>query len=340
VREPAFWWNEPGLASCLLAPVAACYGAIANKRMTRHGARAGMPVICVGNFTLGGSGKTPTVIAISQILQNAGETVFCLSRGYGGSEAGPRRVDAHVDRAAQVGDEALLLARMAPTFISRNRATGAEAARAAGATVIVMDDGLQNGSIAKDFAIAVVDGRRGIGNGKVFPAGPLRASLDAQWERTDALLLVGDGTGTDQLVAAAKARGKAALRGRLVPEPGAITALAGKRVLAFAGIGDPEKFFATVSNAGIAIGKCQAFPDHHRFSAEEAAQLVMQAEHEGLTLLTTEKDHARMAHDAGLSALAERASVLPVTLELDNPNEMKTLLANAISRRSARGSAA
>ena len=340
MREPAFWWGEPGLASCLLAPVAACYGTIARSRMARRGGRAGVPVICVGNFTLGGSGKTPAVIAIAHLLRNAGETVFCLSRGYGGGETGPRRVDAHTDRAVQVGDEALLLARTAPTFVSRNRATGAEAARAAGATVIVMDDGLQNGSIAKDLTIAVVDGHRAIGNGKVFPAGPLRAPLETQWDKTDALLVVGDAAGAAQVIAAAKARNKPVLRGRLIPEPTAVIALAGKRVLAFAGIGDPEKFFATVSGAGIAIGRRVAFPDHHRFSAEEAAELVMQAEHEGLTLLTTEKDLARMAHDAGLAALAERASALPVTLEFDDANAVKALLANAISRRSARGSAA
>jgi tetraacyldisaccharide 4'-kinase len=326
MREPAFWWRKPGLAAALLSPAAAVYGGIAASRMTREGTRAGVPVICVGNFTLGGSGKTPAVIAIARMLLDAGDRVFCLSRGYGGSLAGPKQVDAHADRAAQVGDEALLLARVAPTIVARDRVAGAKAAHSAGAGVVIMDDGLQNGSIAKDFTIAVVDGRRGLGNGQVFPAGPLRAPLQAQWARSDALLVVGDAAGAAEAIAAAKARGKPVFHARLVPDPAAVTALAGKRVLAFAGIGDPDKFFATVAAAGIEAAKCMAFADHHRFSAEEAASLVMQAEHDGLELITTEKDHARMSGDATLTALAERARVLPVTLRIEEATALRSLL--------------
>jgi tetraacyldisaccharide 4'-kinase len=332
VREPAFWWRKPGLASALLAPVAATYAAVAANRMTRSGVRVAVPVLCVGNFTLGGSGKTPAVMAIAKTMQDQGKRVFCLSRGYGGSVAGPRQVDAHSDHAAQVGDEALLLARVAPTIVSRDRVAGCGAARAAGADIVLMDDGLQNGSVTKDFTIAVVDGRRGVGNGKVFPAGPLRAPLAAQWARSDALLVVSEVSGAVDVIAAAKARGKPVLYARLIPDPATVTALTGKRVLAFAGIGDPEKFFATVAAAGIAAPRCAAFPDHHRFTAEEAASLVMRAEHESLELLTTEKDHARMSGDAGLTALIERARVLPVTLEFDKPDELKALLAKAIER--------
>ena len=196
---------KPGLASGLLAPAAACYGAIAARRMARSGARAGVPVLCVGNFTLGGAGKTPTVMTLAKMLQEAGERVFCLSRGYGGSLAGPKLVDAHSERAAQVGDEALLLARVAPTVVARDRVAGAEVAATAGASVVVMDDGLQNASLAKDFTIAVVDGRRGLGNARVFPAGPLRAPLAAQLARTDALLVVGEPTGAGDAIAAAHA---------------------------------------------------------------------------------------------------------------------------------------
>ena len=171
---------------------AACYGAIAARRMAKAGARAAVPVLCVGNFTLGGAGKTPTALWLAKMLRDAGERPFCLSRGYGGDAAGPKLV-VDTDSAAQVGDEALLLARAAPTIVARDRVAGAEAAAQAGASVIVMDDGLQNPSLAKDFTLAVVDGRRGIGNGCVFPAGPLRAPLAAQLARTDALLVVGDG---------------------------------------------------------------------------------------------------------------------------------------------------
>ncbi len=332
MREPAFWWRKPGLLSALLAPVAAGYGAIAAGRMARQGARAGVPVLCIGNFTLGGAGKTPTAIAIAKILQHEGERPFCLSRGYGGSLAGPKIVDAQSDVASAVGDEALLLAHAAPAIVARDRVAGAVAARAAGASVIVMDDGLQNASLVKDITLAVVDGRRGIGNGRVFPAGPLRAPIEAQWARTDALLVVGDVSGAAEAVGAAEARGLPVLHARLAPDAAAITALADKRVLAFAGIGDPDKFFATVADAGIDAPRLLPFPDHHRFTAEEAAGLVMQAEHEGLELLTTEKDHMRMTGDAACAALWARAHVLPVTLVVEEAEELRGLVLAPLRR--------
>jgi tetraacyldisaccharide 4'-kinase len=330
MREPAFWWRKAGLRAGLLAPLAAGYGALAARRMARPGTRAGVPVLCVGNFTLGGAGKTPTAMALAQMLTQAGEQVFCLSRGYGGGLAGPKLVDAQVDHAAQVGDEALLLAHAAPTVIARDRAAGAALARAKGATVVVMDDGLQNGAIAKDFTLAVIDGRRGIGNGCVFPAGPLRAPLDAQLAATDALLVVGDGASADAVLA--RARGLPVLHGRLVPEPAAVTALKQCKVLAFAGIGDPEKFFATAAAAGIAVAERRSFPDHHRYSAEQAATLVMDAEHDGLTLLTTAKDRARMTGDPALAALYARAQVLPVTMVVQEEDELRKLVAAALRR--------
>jgi tetraacyldisaccharide 4'-kinase len=324
MREPAFWWRNAGLAAGLLAPLAAAYGAIAARRMAAPGAHAGLPVLCVGNFTLGGAGKTPAVMMLARMLQAAGERPCCLSRGYGGSNAGPKLVDALGDRAVQIGDEALLLARVAPTIVARDRVTGAQAARAAGASVMIMDDGLQNASLAKDFTLAVVDGRRGIGNARVFPAGPLRAPLDVQLARSDALLIVGDESGARDVVVAA---GKLPIfHGRLVPDPSAVVALKSKNVLAFAGIGDPEKFFATLTAAGIAVAQRKAFGDHHRFTGEEAALLVMQAEHDGLALLTTEKDHARIAGEPALVALAETARVLPVTLMVDEVDELRALV--------------
>ena len=164
MHEPAFWWSKRSLRAALLTPVAAVYGAIAARRMARRGARAGVPVICVGNFTLGGSGKTPTAMLLAGMLAGMGERVFCLSRGYGGSLEGPKLVADH-DHAAQVGDEPLMLARVAPTVIARDRVSGARLAREHGASVIVMDDGLLNASLVKYLTIAVVDGRRGIGIG-------------------------------------------------------------------------------------------------------------------------------------------------------------------------------
>jgi tetraacyldisaccharide 4'-kinase len=330
MRDPAFWWRKAGPCAALLSPLAAAYGAIAVRRMSRAGEHVGIPVLCVGNFTLGGAGKTPTTILLAKMLAEAGAKVFCLSRGYGGSVAGPKLVDAHADTATEVGDEALLLAHAAPTIIARDRVQGAALARAEGAGAVVMDDGLQNGSIAKTFTLAVVDGRRGIGNGKVFPAGPLRAPLKTQLARCNALLVVGEEAGAQEAVAAAQARGLPVLHGRLVPDAAAVTALKQRKVLAFAGIGDPDKFFATVEASGIAIAARKAFPDHHRYTAEEAAELVMDAEHEALTLLTTEKDHARMTGDPALSALHARAQVLPVTMAVDEIDELRRLAMAAL----------
>jgi len=330
MREPAFWWRKPALAAGLLAPAAVCYGWIAARRMAREGARAGVPVLCVGNFTLGGAGKTPAAMTLATMLQQAGERAFCLSRGYGGSLSRPKRVDEHSDTAAQVGDEALLLARAAPSFVARDRVAGAQAAREAGASVIVMDDGLQNSSLAKDFTLAVIDARRGIGNGRVFPAGPLRAPLAAQLERTDALLAVGDGAGAQAVIAPAPHL--PVFHGRLQPDAAAVASLHGREVLAFAGIGDPEKFFSTAAAAGIAVAARKAFPDHHRFSAEEAAELIMQAEHEGLALLTTEKDRARMAGEPLLGTLAAKTHVLPVTMVVKEVEALRTLVLARLRR--------
>jgi len=329
MREPAYWWRKPGLAASLLTPAAACYGVITARRMARPSTRASVPVLCVGNFTHGGAGKTPTAIWLAKMLQYAGEKPFCLSRGYGGSLAGPQRVDAHVDGAAQIGDEALLLARVAPTIVAHDRVAGAEAARVAGASVVVMDDGLQNASLAKDFTLAVVDARRGLGNARVFPAGPLRAPLAAQLARTDALLVIGNGEAGREIGAKS---GLPVFHGKLVPDAAAIAELKARQVLAFAGIGDPDKFFATATEVGIVVTQRQAFPDHHRFSAEEAASLIMRAEHDGLALLTTEKDRARMAGEPLLAALAAKAHVLPVTLVVNEADELRRLVSAKLRR--------
>ena len=331
MREPGFWWRKAGLASALLSPLAAAYGAVAASRMARAGASAGVPVICIGNFTLGGAGKTPTAIAIARMLRDGGERVFFLTRGYGGSANGPKLVDADADRADVVGDEALLLARVAPTIVARDRVAGASAAKARGAQLILMDDGLQNGSLEKNFRLAVIDGRRGIGNARVFPAGPLRAPLAAQLARVDALLVVGGGAGASDVVAAAAQRGLPVWHGRLAPHHETAGAIA-RPVLAFAGIGDPDKFFATAQEAGLEIAQRRTFPDHHCFTAEEGAELLMAADRDALALLTTEKDHARMTADPALAALAQRAHVLPVTMQIDEMAQLQAALRKALGR--------
>jgi tetraacyldisaccharide 4'-kinase len=234
--------------------------------------------------------------------------------------------------AADVGDEALLLAQAATTIVSPDRVAGAQAAEAQGADVVVMDDGLQNPSLAKDLTIAVVDARRGIGNGGIFPAGPLRAPLDAQLERCNAVLVVGDGNKAEGVATKAQRRGLAVFEGELQPDDAAVAALSARPVLAFAGIGDPEKFFATLRAAGVDVKSTRAFPDHHRFTAEEAGDLIMQAEHDGLRLVTTAKDHARMGGEPALSALAQRAHVLPVTMKVKETEAWRGLLLSALKR--------
>jgi tetraacyldisaccharide 4'-kinase len=325
MKAPRFWWEKPKASAALLSPFASIYGAIASRRLAQSGARAGVPVICVGNLTVGGAGKTPTAIAVARMLIAAGERPMFLTRGYGGSLAGPVAVEA-THTAAQIGDEPLLLARVAPTIVAHDRAAGARLARDSGASVIVMDDGFQNPSLAKDLSILVVDGTRGIGNARVLPAGPLRAGLDAQLDRAHAMLIVGEVTGASPLVIAARARKLPLFQGRLEPDRAALAALAGTKVLAFAGIGDPEKFFATLAAAGIEAPIRRAFADHHRYRAEEAAALIEEAERNGLSLLTTEKDLARMQGDAALAQLATRTRALPVSLMVAESTDFGKLL--------------
>jgi tetraacyldisaccharide 4'-kinase len=237
--------------------------------------------------------------------------------------------------AAEVGDEALLLARVAPTIVARDRVAGAAAAETAGADIIVMDDGFQNPSLQKDVSLLAIDGPRGIGNGHVFPAGPLRAPLAAQLARFPVLLVVGKAGASTQAVLKA-APWLPTTTVRLVPDPGAIAALAGRRVLAFAGIGNPEKFFATLRNAGIAVGATRGFADHHVFTAAEAADLLARADAAQLTLVTTEKDHARMGGNATLATLAARTMTLPVMLTIDDSDRLGPGVADLLMGREGR----
>lgn len=324
--------------AALLSPLAALYDAVAVRRMHQPGARLPIPVICVGNPTMGGAGKTPTAIAIARLLQAEGCKPAFLSRGYGGRLAGPVAVKPDHDAGA-VGDEPLLLARVALTIVSRARAAGAALAIERGADVLVMDDGFQNPALAKDFSVLVVDGRRGVGNGCVFPAGPLRADLDAQVGRAQALLVIGeDSAFTAPALTAAGRHGLPIWRGRLVPDAQTLAALAGRRVLAFAGIGSPDKFFATLAEAGVTVALRMGFDDHHLYTPEEAANLVKLAEVEGLDLVTTEKDHARLSASPALSELAGRTKALPVILEFAEAAAVREAVRAVIRRATAASS--
>jgi tetraacyldisaccharide 4'-kinase len=323
MRAPALWWRKPGLAAALLSPAGWLYGAIAASRLKRPGQRAARPVICVGNPTLGGAGKTPTAIAIAALLKEMGEQPVFLSRGYGGRLQGPHRVDAARDTAAEVGDEPLLLARTAPAVIARDRPAGAALAATLG-SVVVMDDGFQNPSLVKDVSLLVVDAAVGLGNRRVFPAGPLRAPLQPQFARAKAIVLIGDGPDID-------AAGLPVLRARLEPEA-AVLAGAGP-ILAFAGIGRPQKFADTLAALGKAPTRFVAFPDHHRYSASDAAALLDQAARENLTLVTTEKDLARLKGAPALDTLAGACRALPVRLRFEDEDALRRLLAEAVQRR-------
>ncbi|MCC6776860.1 MAG: tetraacyldisaccharide 4'-kinase [Hyphomicrobiales bacterium] len=330
MREPAFWWRPPAAGSRLLAPLAALYGAVAAQRLRRQGQRAACPVVCIGNPTVGGAGKTPTALAVARMLAAAGKQPVFLTRGYGGVLAGPVEVDVRAHRARDVGDEPLLLARAARTIVAHDRVAGAR--HVPPGSIIVMDDGFQNPSLTKDVAVLVVDARRGIGNGRVIPAGPLRAPLALQLARADVLILIGTGSRGAAVAAQARAQGIAVLTGRLAPDDDTVRAHAHHRVLAFSGIGDPDKFFATLNAAGIAIGATRAFPDHHRYSAAEARALVAEAERLDLVLLTTEKDLVRMAGDDQAAMLAARARALPVSLVLDDPAALDALLLSRVAQ--------
>jgi tetraacyldisaccharide 4'-kinase len=331
MREPAFWW-QPGSVN-LLSALGGIYGAAAALRMRSQGRSVGVPVICLGNLTIGGAGKTPAALAVARLLLAAHERPFFLSRGYGGRLSGPVRVDPAIHSAADVGDEPIMLAGLAPTIVARNRVAGAEVARFGGAGVIVMDDGFQNPSLAKDLAILLVDGRRGVGNGRIIPAGPLRAPLDAQIARARALVIVGDPAGAASVVEVAIRHGVAIFHGRLEPDRNTLAALSRRPVLAFAGIGDPEKFFATLDEAGIKIAERASFPDHHRYTAMEAQALIARAEAAKLVLLTTEKDLARLSGDQRVATLAARASALPVRLVIAEQDTFREMILQAVQRR-------
>ena len=326
MREPAFWYRPPSWISRLLMPVGAVYGAIAARRMQRDGFDAGIPVLCVGNYHVGGAGKTPAVLALTAMLRELGETPVVLSRGYGGRLRGPVKVDPGRHAAEDIGDEPLMLARTVPVVVARDRVSGVALARSQGGSVIVMDDGFQNPAIAKDASLIVIDGHRGLGNACVFPAGPLRAPLDPQLARTDALIVVGDGSAAVPVAAAIAARGQPVLSAHLRPDEASVAALRGKRALAFAGIGDPARFFRTLRASGIEIAGERAFADHHPYSKSEIESMIADAQRDALTLVTTEKDLARLRQAGGLPSWAKDIVPFAVTLEFDDAAPLKRLV--------------
>jgi tetraacyldisaccharide 4'-kinase len=329
MREPGFWHRPSSFASRLLMPLGALYGAVAARRLQREGFDAGIPVLCVGNYHVGGAGKTPMVLALAKILRDLGETPVVLSRGYGGRLRGPIKVDPERHAAVDVGDEPLMLARTVPVVVARDRIGGVALARSQGASVILMDDGFQNPAISKDASLIVIDGDRGLGNGRVFPAGPLRAPLPPQLARTDALIVVGDGAAARPVAAAIAALGRPVLSARFRADASAAS-LNGKRVLAFAGIGDPVRFFGTLRASGIETVRERAFADHHPYAQAEIEALIAEARRDALTLVTTEKDLARLRVGGQLAPYAQGIEPFAVTLEFDDAVKLRTFVTNRL----------
>jgi tetraacyldisaccharide 4'-kinase len=330
MREPAFWHRPSSLLQLLLTPLGALYGLVAGRRLRRQGFDAGIPVICVGNYHVGGAGKTPCVLALAEMLRDLGETPVVLSRGYGGRLRGPIMVDRERHVALDVGDEPLMLARTVPVAVARDRIDGVALVRSQGASVILMDDGFQNPAISKDLSLIVIDAGRGLGNGRVFPAGPLRAPLCLQLGRTDALIVVGDGRAAETVAAAVAARGAPIVPARFRPDPASLTRLSGKRVLAFAGIGDPARFFRTLRDNGIDVVVERVFADHHPFSQTEIETLIAEAKAGALTLVTTEKDFARLRDRQGLPCWTRDIVPFVVTLEFEDAAQLRKLVADRL----------
>jgi len=321
-REPGWWYRtQPSLIARALAPVASVYGAIAVRRMHKAPSyRSKIPVVCIGNFTAGGTGKTPLALWLAERLQQRGISAVFLTRGYGSTVRAETSVDLSRHRAADVGDEAMLLARAGPVMVSPDRAAGARAILVSypTAAVILMDDGLQNPALHKDLCIAVVDGARGFGNGCVIPAGPLRAPLAPQLARTDVIVVNGRRDDRDAIEEALAP----VFSGPILsawPEPTAATDwLRGTRVVAFAGIGNPARFFRLLEAAGAVLVARHAFADHHDFNETEAARLINEAETQGAQLVTTEKDLVRLASTDGPRAdLYRCARPLAISLNVD-----------------------
>lgn len=318
MRPPDFWRADGNpWPQRLLLPAAALYGAATVLRRWRHRPhRPPVPVVVAGGLTLGGSGKTPLALALGERLKS--RRPYFLSRGYAGRVRGPALIDSTRDTAAEVGDEPLLLARSAPTWIARDRAAGARAAVAAGAGLLILDDGFQNPFIAKDLAFLAMDGEGGIGNGLIFPAGPLREPIAAALARANAVILIGeDRAGIGRLVA-----GRCPIiAARLLPGPEA-KALAGVRVFAFAGIGRPEKFFASLERLGAEVVERRAFADHHPYTAAETAALLAEAGAKGALPVTTAKDHLRLP-----PAVQGHVTVAAIELAFEEPSELDRMLA-------------
>lgn len=316
-EAPPFWWEKPDWRALALSPLSALYASVAGRRLHRAPReKIPAPVLCVGNFTVGGTGKTPVAIALAGRARQMGFSPGILSRGHGGGFSSPHVVDVHHDAAKHVGDEPLLLAEHAPVAVSANRAAGARLLlERHGCDFLIMDDGFQSARIHIDYALMVVDARYGLGNGRVIPGGPLRARVVDQLVYSNALLRMGEGSAADAVVRQAARAGKPVFDARSRPRDA--ESFAGRRFLAFAGIGHPDKFFDTVSSTGATVALARPFPDHHFYAADELEDLLATARADELELVTTAKDAVRLRHGTASPEFLERLNVLEIEAVFD-----------------------
>jgi len=332
MRAPRFWYRPAGLSARLLEPASRVWDLCGWLRARRaKPLLVGAPVICVGNLVAGGAGKTPIALALNAMLRDWGIDGHFLTRGYGGALTGPVRVAPGLHDAGDVGDEALLLAQAAPTWVARDRAAGALAACAAGAGALVLDDGFQNHALGYRLSVLVVDGATGFGNGRLIPAGPLREPVERGLARASAIVVMGEdeaGIGSRaQTFAAANGGHLPVFHARLAPDAAVADFLRGQRVLAFAGIGRPAKFFDTLNHLGAHLAETVALPDHHRFRRDEALTLLERAHALRAIPVTTAKDFVRLPEIARAGV-----TVLPVTVSWRNGAAFARLLAAAVGR--------
>ncbi|MEM6710754.1 MAG: tetraacyldisaccharide 4'-kinase [Pseudomonadota bacterium] len=337
---PDFWWPTPEerksfkfwLKSGALFPASLIYGRVVAGRMAENGADPEIPVVCVGNFVAGGAGKTPTALALYDVFEDLGLTPAFVTRGYGGRLATTSfRVDPFHNTAQEVGDEPLLLAEKGPTFVGPERLTSIASAAKFGATCVLFDDGLQNPAIRKSLTFAVVDAAHGVGNGLCHPAGPLRASVRDQMPFVDVVIVVGKGNGAQTVVREAAKQGKPILPATLTMD--VQDRLRDAKIVAYSGIGHPDKFFKGLREEGLDVVTTHSFPDHHMFQDEDADRLLASAEKTGAQLVTTQKDAVRLARQDGkLAELDIRSTAVSASLTFEDPAYVRSLLRTAISR--------
>ncbi|MET3560418.1 tetraacyldisaccharide 4'-kinase [Bartonella japonica] len=292
INTPHFWWRNKSFLRILLTPAAWGYGYFSHRRMVKQPPIIDLPVLCIGNFTCGGAGKTPVVIAFAQVAKELGFVPGIVSRGYGGSVKGVHLVNEKHDNVRYIGDEALLLARHAFVAISVDRYAAAQQLKQEGCNLILMDDGFQSRRLYMDYALLVVDAMRGFGNRAVFPAGPLRVPLKTQLSFTDSVLLIGHSDAHDKIHFLVTRAGKTLHQAHL--QPFASDKVAGKSFLAFAGIGNPNKFFKSIKELSGHVEQTYSYPDHYFFSDTDLKNLVQKAKMQNLWLATTAKDYVRI----------------------------------------------